>query len=93
MEHHANIVPWMILSEELGGLDLRYIPIDGDGRLVLDDLDRLVDGVKVVGVSRHVQRARHHQPGARRSPTAAHARRRASWWPTARSWCRTPRST
>ena len=51
MEHHANIVPWMILSEELGGLDLRYIPIDGDGRLVLDDLDRLLDGVKVVGVS------------------------------------------
>ncbi len=51
MEHHANIVPWMILSEELGGLDLRYIPIDGDGRLVLDDLDRLMDGVKVVGLS------------------------------------------
>jgi cysteine desulfurase/selenocysteine lyase len=51
MEHHANIVPWMILSEELGGLDLRYIPIDGDGRLVLDDLARLVDGVKLVGVS------------------------------------------
>jgi cysteine desulfurase/selenocysteine lyase len=51
MEHHANIVPWMILSEELGGLDLRYIPIDDSGRLVLDDLDRLVDGVKVVGLS------------------------------------------
>jgi cysteine desulfurase/selenocysteine lyase len=51
MEHHSNIVPWMILSEELGGLDLRYIPVDGDGRLDLDDLDRLVDGVKVVGVS------------------------------------------
>ncbi len=51
MEHHANIVPWQILSEEQGGLDLRYIPIDGDGRLVLDDLDRLVDGVKLVGVS------------------------------------------
>jgi cysteine desulfurase / selenocysteine lyase len=51
MEHHSNIVPWMLLSEELGGLDLRYIPVDGEGRLVLDDLDRLVDGVKVVGVS------------------------------------------
>ena len=51
MEHHANIVPWMILSEELGGLDLRYIPIDGDGRLILDDLAALVDGVKLVGVS------------------------------------------
>jgi cysteine desulfurase / selenocysteine lyase len=41
----------MLLSEELGGLDLRYIPVDGDGRLVLDDLDRLLDGVKVVGIS------------------------------------------
>src|SRR6202034_2206701 len=51
MEHHSNIVPWMLLSEELGGLDLRYIPVDGDGRLVLDDLERLLDGVKVVGVS------------------------------------------
>jgi cysteine desulfurase / selenocysteine lyase len=51
MEHHANIVPWMILSEEIGGIDLRYIPIDDDGRLVLDDLDRLVDGVKLVGIS------------------------------------------
>ena len=51
MEHHSNIVPWMLLSEELDGLDLRYIPVDGDGRLVLDDLERLVEGVKVVGVS------------------------------------------
>ena len=51
MEHHANIVPWQILSEELGGLDIRAIPIDGDGRLVLVDLERLVDGVKLVGVS------------------------------------------
>jgi cysteine desulfurase/selenocysteine lyase len=51
MEHHANMVPWMILSEELGGLDLRYIPIDESGRLVLDDLERLTDGVKVVALS------------------------------------------
>ncbi len=51
MEHHANIVPWMILAEELGGLDLRYIPLDDDGRLVLDGLDRLLDGVKLVGIS------------------------------------------
>jgi len=51
MEHHSNIVPWMIISEELGGLDIRYIPIDDSGRLALDDLDRLVDGVKLVGIS------------------------------------------
>jgi cysteine desulfurase/selenocysteine lyase len=51
MEHHSNIVPWMLLSEELGGLDLRYIPVDGSGRLDLSDLDRLASGVKVVAVS------------------------------------------
>ncbi len=51
MEHHSNIVPWMLLSEELGGLDLRYIPVDGNGRLVLDNLERLVFGVKVAAVS------------------------------------------
>ncbi len=51
MEHHANIVPWIMLSEELGGLDIRYIPIDDAGRLVLDDLDTLLDGVKLVGIS------------------------------------------
>jgi cysteine desulfurase/selenocysteine lyase len=50
MEHHANIVPWLILAEEVG-LEIRYIPVDGQGRLDLDQLDTLVDGVKLVGVS------------------------------------------
>ncbi|HWE68056.1 MAG TPA: SufS family cysteine desulfurase [Acidimicrobiales bacterium] len=50
MEHHANIVPWLMLSEEIG-LDIRYLPVDGEGRLDLADLDTLVDGVKLVGLS------------------------------------------
>jgi len=50
MEHHANVVPWLILAEEKG-LEIRYVPIDGDGRLDLDDLPALVDGVKLVGLS------------------------------------------
>jgi cysteine desulfurase/selenocysteine lyase len=50
MEHHANIVPWLQLAEERG-VELRYLPVDGDGRLDLSDLDRLLDGVKLVGVS------------------------------------------
>ena len=32
MEHHANIVPWLMLADERG-LELRWIPIDDDGRL------------------------------------------------------------
>jgi cysteine desulfurase/selenocysteine lyase len=50
MEHHANIVPWLMLAEERG-VELRYLPVDGDGRLDLSDLDRLLDGVRLVGVS------------------------------------------
>jgi cysteine desulfurase / selenocysteine lyase len=50
MEHHADIVPWLMLAEERD-IELRYLPIDDDGRLVLDDLDRLLDGAKLLGVA------------------------------------------
>jgi cysteine desulfurase/selenocysteine lyase len=50
MEHHANIVPWLMLAEEIG-VTVRYIPIDGQGRLDLDDLSSLMAGVKLVGLS------------------------------------------
>jgi cysteine desulfurase/selenocysteine lyase len=50
MEHHANLVPWLMLREERG-TELRFLPIDDDGRLVLDDLDRLLDGVGLVSVT------------------------------------------
>jgi cysteine desulfurase/selenocysteine lyase len=50
MEHHANIVPWLMLAEEIG-LEVRYIPLDGEGRLDLTDLATLLQGVKLVGVS------------------------------------------
>ncbi len=50
LEHHANIVPWHMLAAERG-LQLRWIPLTPDGRLDLTDLDRLLDGVALVGVS------------------------------------------
>ena len=50
MEHHANIVPWLMLAEDVG-LELRYIPVDGEGRLDLSDLATLMARVKLVGVS------------------------------------------
>jgi cysteine desulfurase / selenocysteine lyase len=50
MEHHANIVPWLMLAEEVG-LEVRYLPLDGEGRLDLTDLATLLEGVKLVGVS------------------------------------------
>jgi cysteine desulfurase/selenocysteine lyase len=50
MEHHANIVPWHMLAAERG-LTIRWIPVDDDGGLVLDDLGALVEGAKLVGVT------------------------------------------
>jgi cysteine desulfurase/selenocysteine lyase len=50
MEHHANLVPWLMLSEQLG-LELRYLEVDGQGRLDLSSLEHALEGVKVVAVS------------------------------------------
>ena len=42
MEHHSNLVPWQQLAERSGAV-LRHIPLGDDGRLVLDELDRLLN--------------------------------------------------
>ncbi len=47
MEHHANIVPWHQLAEAVG-IELRWIPVTSEGQLDLSDLDRLLDGAKVL---------------------------------------------
>jgi cysteine desulfurase/selenocysteine lyase len=50
MEHHANIVPWHMLSAEKG-FELRWIPVTPDGHLDLRDLDTLLEGAKLVSVT------------------------------------------
>ena len=37
MEHHANIVPWQLLRDEIG-IELKVAPIDQEGNLLLDQL-------------------------------------------------------
>jgi len=51
-EHHSNIVPWQILTQETGA-ELKYIDIDENGELMLEQLDEhLATGkVKLVAVS------------------------------------------
>ncbi|MDX1393855.1 MAG: SufS family cysteine desulfurase [Gemmatimonadota bacterium] len=41
MEHHSNIVPWQLLASRIG-IVLRFVDVTADGRLDLDDLDRLI---------------------------------------------------
>lgn len=57
LEHHSDIVPWQLIAAERGAT-IRYVDIDEDGRLRLDDLDRFLssDRVKLVGVT-HVANA------------------------------------
>ena len=56
MEHHSNIVPWQILCEETGA-QLRVAPINDDGELLLDELEKLLSPrTRLVAVS-HVSNA------------------------------------
>lgn len=42
MEHHANIVPWQIMAKEKK-TDIRVIPINNAGELIIDEIDNLID--------------------------------------------------
>ena len=46
MEHHANVVPWLMLQQERN-IELRWVPLTPDGQLDLSNLTALLDGAKV----------------------------------------------
>ncbi len=71
IEHHANLVPWLILKEERG-IELRFLRMGDDGYLVLDDLERQVEGVKLVAITA-MSNVLGTIPPARRVADAAHA--------------------
>ena len=51
-EHHSNLVPWQLLTQEKNA-KLEYIRIDDDGLLILDDLYNILakNHVKLVSVA------------------------------------------
>ncbi len=42
MEHHSNIVVWQIIAERRGA-QIRVLPFDDEGRLMVEMLDELID--------------------------------------------------
>ena len=82
MEHHSNLVPWQLLAQATGAR-LEFIGLDAEGRLVLEDLDRLLDHVwragQAGGHQRHVQCVGHHQPCGRDRGPGARGRRPSAW--------------
>ena len=41
MEHHSNLVPWQLIAQRTGAR-LRFVPVNEDGTLALDQLDSLL---------------------------------------------------
>ncbi len=50
VEHHSDLVPWQLLAAKTGA-ELRYIRAAADGTLILDDLDTLLHGAKLVALA------------------------------------------
>ena len=42
MEHHANIVPWQLITKEKKA-EIRVVPINEAGELLVEDMDDLID--------------------------------------------------
>ncbi|PVE18497.1 SufS family cysteine desulfurase [Arthrobacter sp. Bz4] len=52
MEHHANLVPWQELAARTGAT-LRYIPVDDDGALRLDEAATIIDQATAIVAFTH----------------------------------------
>ena len=51
MEHHSNIVPWQLQAEELG-LKIKVAPINDEGELLIDELEKLIsNNTKLIAVT------------------------------------------
>jgi cysteine desulfurase / selenocysteine lyase len=56
LEHHSNIVPWQILSDQTGAT-LKYVPINDAGELILDEYEKLLsEKTRIVAVG-HISNA------------------------------------
>ena len=56
LEHHANIVPWQLLSEQTGAT-LKFIPINDSGELIIEEYEKLLSkNTKIVAVG-HISNA------------------------------------
>ena len=56
LEHHANIVPWQLLSKQTGAT-LKFIPINDNGELIIEEYEKLLSkNTKIVAVG-HISNA------------------------------------
>ena len=56
MEHHANIVPWQLLSQQTGA-KLKYVPINDNGELVESEYKKLLNEKTCIVAVGHISNA------------------------------------
>lgn len=71
IEHHANLIPWYILQEQIG-FEIRFVRIRPDFTFDLTQLERLVEGAKLVGVTA-MSNVLGYMPPVRQIADVAHA--------------------
>ena len=71
-EHASNLLPWRLVAEQTGAI-VRYVDVDDDGRVLLEDLDRkLSERTRLVAFSHVSNVTGYINPAA---PICARARR------------------
>jgi cysteine desulfurase/selenocysteine lyase len=73
MEHHANIVPWQMLCQQIGTV-LKVAPMNHQGELLFDEFEKLLNGnTKLVAIT-HMSNALGSINPVQKIVAAAHAR-------------------
>lgn len=72
LEHHANIVPWQLLSQKKG-FRIRVIPVNDDGELLLGEYEKLLNARTRLVAFTHVSNALGTVTPAKRIIELAHA--------------------
>ncbi len=72
MEHHSNIVPWQLVCEQTGAV-LRVVPVNDDGELVIEELEKLISPRTRLLTLVHLSNALGTINPVRRIIAAAHA--------------------
>jgi len=51
MEHHSNIVPWYVLSQEIGSV-IKVVPVNENGELIFEEFEKLLsEKTKIVSLA------------------------------------------
>ncbi|CAN5266318.1 cysteine desulfurase [soil metagenome] len=72
LEHHSNIVPWQLIAERVGA-EIDVVPLTEDGRIDLDAMTLMIDGLHKLVALAHVSNVLGSTLDAARAVEIAHS--------------------